>query len=120
MTLAHCRGTLDAGSWSPRRFRGTIAAMDLTVADVRDLERFEATTAEGAVAGRILYTRDAAMVVLVETLVEPSFEGRGVGTQLAHGALEALRAEGVTVLAACPFIRRLVRLHPQEYGWVQL
>ena len=37
--------------------------------------------------------------------------GRGIGSQLARGALDAVRAEGLKVVAQCPFISASIAKH---------
>jgi predicted GNAT family acetyltransferase len=51
-------------------------------------------------------------VIFTHTEVLPAFEGRGVGSALAKGALDAVRAEGSSVEPRCPFIAAYIRRHP--------
>jgi len=44
--------------------------------------------------------------------VPQPFRGRGLATALAKAALEAARAEGLRVIAQCPFVRAYLRKHP--------
>lgn len=55
------------------------------------------------------------MFVLSHTGVEPSHEGRGVGSHLARTALDDIWARDLKVMPVCPFILGWIRKHP-EYG----
>ena len=39
--------------------------------------------------------------------------GRGVGSTLVRGALEAIRAKGLKVVAKCPFVAAYMGKHPE-------
>ena len=78
--------------------------------------RFEVLV-DGEVAGFAEYRRTPTSVSFTHTVVEPAFEGRGLGSVLARGALDAVRAEGLAVLPYCPFIRAWIERHP---GYVDL
>jgi uncharacterized protein len=66
------------------------------------------------VVGEIDYRRSHDAVMLVHTEVSPALEGRGLGGQLAAGALEDVRAQGLRVVAVCPFVRAYLRRHPDS------
>jgi hypothetical protein len=74
--------------------------------------RFETHEGE-TLAGFATYTRTAELVAFLHTEVDPAFEGRGVGSELARGAIEAVQAEGLRVLAVCPFVSGWLARHPQ-------
>jgi len=84
---------------------------DVTVVDNPSSSRFE-IRADGEVAGFVEYRRTAAALSLTHTVVEPTFAGRGLGSVLARGALDAARDRHVSVLPFCPFIREYIRRHP--------
>jgi predicted GNAT family acetyltransferase len=84
---------------------------DPLVADNPGLSRYEVTV-DGAVAGFAEYRRTEGTVAFTHTVIDPSFEGRGLGSVLARGALDASRAEGRAVLPFCPFIRGYIQRHP--------
>src|SRR3954452_8704766 len=52
-------------------------------------------------------------VRLIHTEVPDALEGRGVGSKLAKGVLEAIRAEGRTVVPQCAFIAGYLERHPE-------
>jgi predicted GNAT family acetyltransferase len=76
-------------------------------------DRFEILV-DGEVAGFVEYHRRGAVVSLNHTVIDPTFEGRGLGSALARGVLDAIRAEGGSVLPFCPFIRAYIQRH-HEY-----
>ena len=61
----------------------------------------------------VAYTKRAGGVVtFTHTEVPKELEGRGIGSRLAKGALELVRAEGHKVIAQCPFIASYIAKHP--------
>jgi predicted GNAT family acetyltransferase len=64
------------------------------------------------VAGFADYRRRGSTISFTHTVIDPSFEGRGLGSILARGALDAARDAGMAVLPFCPFIRRYIQRHP--------
>lgn len=76
--------------------------------------RYEAYL-DGALAGWVTYRLVAGRVVFVHTEVDPTFAGRGVGTRLAAGALDDVRARGLKARAVCPFIAAYLERH-REYA----
>ncbi len=82
--------------------------------EVRDnpaLGRFE-LVADGNVAAAY-YDLRPGVVTFTHTEVPPELSGRGIGSRLARGALEAVRARGLKVVAECPFIRGYIDRHPE-------
>ncbi len=74
--------------------------------------RFEARV-DGKRAGASYYRVDRGRVVFTHTLVEPAWEGQGVGSALAGAALVQVRASGRKVVARCPFIGAYLQRHPE-------
>jgi uncharacterized protein len=83
----------------------------IEVVDVPGRYRFEARI-DGQVAGVAMYLRRGRRVIFTHTQAGPDFEGRGVGSALAKGALDAVRAAGGTVEARCPFLAAYLQRHP--------
>jgi uncharacterized protein len=81
------------------------------VVDDPEAGRFEVLV-DGEVAGFAEYRRTTSAVAFTHTVIDPAFEGRGLGSVLARGALDATRAAGSPVLPFCPFIRRYIQRHP--------
>lgn len=70
--------------------------------------------------GFAAYRLDGQTVVLDHTVVSPEHEGKGIGSALARGTLDALRQRGAPVLAVCPFMAAYVRRHPEYADFVQV
>jgi predicted GNAT family acetyltransferase len=92
---------------------------ELTVTDNRADGQFEARDADGAVLGFAVYVLDADAVVFTHTEVLEVAEGRGVGSALARGALDQVRASGRQVVPLCPFIRAYIARHPEYQDLVR-
>ena len=86
------------------------------VIDVPDAKRFEIRV-DGEVAGFVTYRQMPDGLAMVHTEIAPRFEGQGLGSELAEGALGAARDAGAAVLPYCPFLRSYVQRHPE---WVPL
>ena len=89
------------------------APVDVTVRDDREASRYEAWDADTR-AGFATYLRvGESVIVFVHTEVDPAFEGRGIGSQLATFALDDARARGLAVVPQCPFFARFIQRHPE-------
>jgi predicted GNAT family acetyltransferase len=75
-----------------------------------EASRFEVLM-DGEVAGFAEYRRTESSVAFTHTVIDPAFEGRGLGSVLARGALDATREAGAPVLPFCPFIRGYIQRH---------
>ena len=64
------------------------------------------------------YRRQGNVVTFTHTDVPTALSGKGVGSRLAKGALDAVRAAGLKVVAKCPFIATYLKKHP-EYDDLQ-
>ena len=42
----------------------------------------------------------------------PELGGKGIGSQLIQGALDQVRAEGLKVVAQCPFVKAFIGKNP--------
>jgi predicted GNAT family acetyltransferase len=91
--------------------------MEPEVVENREAERFEVLL-DGAVAGFVQYKRRHDVLSLIHTEVQPQFEGRGLASALARGALQVARAEGLGVLPYCPYIRAYLQRHPDDLDLV--
>src|SRR5262249_47687869 len=93
--------------------RASGAGVRLTVsADVTDnraLSRFELPV-DGQTAF-LSYERTAGSIRLLHTEVPEAFRGRGFGETLVKAVVEGARAEGVRIVAVCPFVRAYLRKH---------
>jgi len=59
------------------------------------------------------YSEQNGVVAMTHTIVPPAFEGKGVGSQLVKGALDAVRADGKKVNPVCPFIAKYIEKHSE-------
>jgi len=83
------------------------------MADVRDdpdQHRYEIVV-DGEVAGFAVYHLRGGRAIFVHTEIDPAFEGQGLGSQLARGALDDVRARGLSVVPLCPFIAGWIDKH---------
>ena len=81
------------------------------VVDVPAASRFEIRV-DGALAGYAEYREEGGARAFTHTVVEPEYEGQGVGSALARGALDVVRDRGLQVVPLCPFIRGWIDKHP--------
>ena len=84
---------------------------DPRVVDDPEAGRFEVLV-DGEVAGFAEYRRTDGAVAFTHTVIDPAYEGRGLGSVLARGALDATHEAGSPVLPFCPFIRGYIQRHP--------
>ena len=64
------------------------------------------------------YTFKNHRLFLTHTEVPPALENQGLGTALAHAALEYARQNELTVVLICPFVREYVGSHPEYQSFV--
>jgi predicted GNAT family acetyltransferase len=83
----------------------------LEVTDEPDAGRF-VVRIDGEVGGAAYYKHRGDRVIFTHTEVDDAFQGRGVGSALAHGALDAVRSRGERAVPLCPFIARYISGHP--------
>ncbi|HET6625519.1 MAG TPA: GNAT family N-acetyltransferase [Nocardioidaceae bacterium] len=86
---------------------------NVTVQDNPDRSRYEALVESGVVAGYAAYEKTGGLLVFTHTEVDDAFEGQGVGSALARGALEDARTTGLPVRPLCPFIKEYIDRHPE-------
>lgn len=85
--------------------------MPNTVRNNTDLQRFELDIdGHTAVA---YYRLSPGVITFTHTEVPQELSGRGIGSALARGALEIVRAQGLKVLVKCPFISAYMGKHPE-------
>jgi uncharacterized protein len=85
--------------------------MSVVVRDVPERKRYEADV-DGTLAGFVAYRDYRGARVFTHAQVFSAFEGRGVGSALAHGALDDVRASGRSLVAQCSFIRNYIERQP--------
>ncbi len=65
------------------------------------------------IAGFINYRAAEGGLVMVHAEVASAWEGHGVGSMLAAGALDDLRARGLRVRPDCSFVAEFIDKHPE-------
>ena len=87
---------------------------DVSVVDNPEKNRFEAYL-DDELAGFAQYQLAKELIVFTHTEVDDAYEGKGVGSALVRGALDAVRGTRLRVLPLCPFVKRWIGKH-DEYA----
>lgn len=76
--------------------------------------RFELPIAgsDGDIAAAYYRIEDGALV-LIHTEVPFQYSGRGLGSQLARGVFDTVRARGGKIVLRCAFMGRFFARHPE-------
>jgi uncharacterized protein len=82
------------------------------VADNPSASRYELTV-DGEVAGTISYARDGDVVDMQHTVVHPSRQEHGLGSELVAAALADARDRGLRIKPTCSFVAAYIRDHPE-------
>lgn len=88
--------------------------MSTQVRDDPERSRYELVV-DGRPAGIALYRLDGERITMYHTEVEPEYEGRGLGDELARAALDDVRRRTLVLVPVCPFIAGYIRRHPDDY-----
>ena len=116
-------GTIDRmnGEPDPQTSEGapTPDAERFEIVDVPEQRRYEVRVG-GRVVGHARYVVQNGTIALLHTEIDPSMEGRGIGSRLAAGVLADVTSRDLSVVVRCPFIAAYVRRHPQDYPGVEL
>ena len=70
----------------------------------------------GAAIAYVDYSRAPGVTTLRYARVPDELAGAGLGSALAHAALEAVRQRGDRVVASCSFIAAYIARHPEFHG----
>jgi predicted GNAT family acetyltransferase len=93
---------------------GHAGAMDIEIIDERHGQRGEyRLRVDGAEAGELSHRTDATVRTFTHTGVRPAFEGHGLAAQLVRRGLDDARAEGLTIVPQCPYVRGYIDKHPE-------
>ena len=63
--------------------------------------------------GFAAYRISGDVITFTHTEVDDRMEGHGVGSRLAHAALEDVRSQGKQVRPLCAFIAAYIQRHPE-------
>ncbi len=88
--------------------------MGVEIRDNRDENRYEIRV-DGQVAGFAEYQLGHDSITFTHTEIYPAYEGAGLGSHLARGALDDVKARGLSVVPVCPFIAAYISRHPDDY-----
>ncbi|WP_293795119.1 GNAT family N-acetyltransferase [uncultured Bosea sp.] len=83
----------------------------MDVVEKPEQNRFELALDGGTAL--VAYRRDGERLVLVHTEVPQQFAGQGVGSRLAKGVFELLRASGRKAVVRCEFLQGWLAKHPE-------
>jgi predicted GNAT family acetyltransferase len=85
--------------------------MTETVTDNPTQNRFEMLV-DGETAA-VYYRHEGDNLVLVHTEVPQALSGRGIGSKLAQGVFDRIRADGHKAIVTCPFLVKWASRHPE-------
>ena len=88
--------------------------MSAQVRDNPEQSRYELLV-DGRLAGFAQYRLAGERITMYHTEVEPEYEGRGLGDELARAALDDVRHRGLVLVPLCPFIAAYIRRHSADY-----
>ena len=80
------------------------------VTDNKAKQRYELSV-DGHIAASYYEVVDG-VVTFVHTEVPAELGGKGIGSKLIAGALDLVRADGLKVIAECPFVKAFLDKHP--------
>jgi predicted GNAT family acetyltransferase len=91
----------------------------LEITDNRERRRWEVLSNSDVIA-YAEYRAAPGRIVFTHTIVDPAFEGRGIGSRLAETVLDDAVRRGLRITPLCPFIRAYLERHPQYAAAVDL
>jgi len=84
----------------------------MDVVEKPEQNRFELALDGGTAL--VAYQPDGNRLILLHTEVPSEFSGQGIGSRLAKGVFESIRASGRKAVIRCPFLKEWVARH-HEY-----
>ncbi len=87
-------------------------ALDVVVRDDPERSRYEVLV-DGELAGFADYHVQPGLVTVMNTEIDPAFEGGGVGSTSVASMLEDIRRREAKVLPVCPFVRAYLQRHAE-------
>ena len=86
--------------------------MSRTVEDNPGRHRYELLV-DNELVGWAEYRPAGDSVIVAHTEIDERREGQGLGSVLARGTLDQIRASGKTVIPTCAFTAEYIRRHPE-------
>jgi predicted GNAT family acetyltransferase len=110
-----CPGPLTSADEGCRATRITgmqqrIDDMNNTVTNNPAHHRYELAV-DGHIAATYYSIADG-VITFIHTEVPPELGGKGIGSKLIKGALDKVRADGLKVIAQCPFVKAFIEKNP--------
>jgi uncharacterized protein len=94
-----------------RPHRGFSVGFRMTeIVNNRSKQRYELAV-DGHVAATYYAIADG-VITFIHTEVPPELGGKGIGSKLIKGALDQVRADGLKVIAQCPFVKAFIEKNP--------
>jgi len=84
-----------------------------TVEDNPAERRFELAIEGSHDIAAAYYRLEGERLTLTHTIVPERYSGQGIGSKLARGVFELLRASGRKAVLRCPFMAAYYALHPE-------
>lgn len=97
---------------APKTAKIAPVTADLVVRDDSENHRY-LLERDGRVLGLAVYHERGGRRFFVHTEVEAEHEGEGLGSTLARGALDDVRAMGMKIVPLCPFISSFIERNPE-------
>ncbi len=85
---------------------------DYTDQVVNNVKKFRFEVVSGSQVSKLEYRLGRYTIDLVHTEVPEQLTGQGIGSSLVDAALTHARANGLKVIASCPFVAAYVDRHP--------
>ena len=85
--------------------------MSTGVIDHPEKSRFELPVGDEVAVAH--YRLDGDRITLTHTEVPRHLSGQGIGSRLAKGVFESIRASGRKAVAECPFMAGYAQRHPE-------
>ncbi len=79
-------------------------------------EAFEIHAGDGEVAGHADFRDRDGTRIFHHTEVDEQYGGRGLGTALVRGAVEATRADGTLIVPVCPMVKAFLEKNSDEFA----
>lgn len=94
-------------------------ASEPQVIDVPDAHRYELLLDDTRV-GLLRYSDRDGVRNLTHTQVDSAHQGKGLAAVLVRGALDDIRAQGLTAQPTCPYVQRFLQRHPEYADLITL